>query len=162
RWKRHEYSPKLPHHSEVQLPMKVFDRIAIRFSFSKAIAFAAILLAFAPQRSYPSASANDNAGNDNIGSGNNGATGFPAWSNPQPGGGGGVFTGTSTANANTLSPGIDTSSKSWGMYCNGSTVGANFSRMTRLFTAGTTSSSAMQPGQTFTLDMDNGFVTTSG
>jgi len=142
--------------------MQRYQRMLRRPGVVAAAGAMMLLATLAPQRALASASASDNASNDNIGSGVNGGTGFAAWSSPQTGGGGGVFTGSSTANGNHTSPGIDTSSKSWGMYCNGSTVNANYSRMSRLFTAGTTPSAVLQPNQTFTIDMDNGFVATSG
>ncbi len=122
-----------------------------------------VLAACAPQtRGAQTASDNANNGYSGNWTNVNGGSGFAIWSNVQLGNGGNFFTGSSTADSHHIAPGIDVGGKSWGMFANGTAVGTNYARVNRQFTAGATPNVSLQPGQTFTVDMDNGFINTSG
>lgn len=131
-----------------------------------------LLAALVPASTLGSQNASDSAcGSGYSGSGdwtgNNGGTGFGPWFFKTVGGsGGGFYRGSCTNNAAHNTAGnIDTTCSgafSWGMYAGGSTVGANLARISRTFTAGSTPTNALQVGQIFSIDFDNGFIATSG
>jgi hypothetical protein len=84
--------------------------------------------------------------------GDNGGSGFNAWTNigNQSGSGsGGGFLASNNSNSQ-----INSSGEAWGIFGNGGGVGQAF----RPFAPGST----LQPGWTFSLDMDNGFIDTGG
>jgi hypothetical protein len=99
--------------------------------------------------------ANDFAYDDSWASGDNGGAGFGAWSiftnnnNPSTGGN---FIGDSANNGAAPSGNINTAGESFGMYANS----GDASIAARDFTGG-----PLAAGQTFSLDMDNGFISTS-
>jgi len=94
-------------------------------------------------------SAADSAYNDGWQAGDNGGSGFGAWTLGGAVSNGGHFVGDSATNAGGGSGNINTSGRAWGMWAQtGSLVDA-----IRPFTGG-----AMTVGQTFELDMDNGWI----
>jgi len=64
----------------------------------------------------------------------------------------GFFIGSSTNNASGLMPGIDVGGRSWGMYADSNSFAVAY----RAFAGG-----PLQVGQTFLIDMDNGFIDTN-
>ncbi len=105
--------------------------------------------------------ASDNACNYTGGgdfTGVNGGTNFQTWFDRSVGsGGGGFFRGTSTNNGGSGADNIDTTcsgSFAWGMFSGGTTLLTDSAHVWRPF------SGKLQPGQTFTIDMDNGFINT--
>jgi hypothetical protein len=99
--------------------------------------------------------ASDAAYNSGWGNGSNGGSGFGAWTLQAAGGSfGGHFIGSSSDNAGGSSGNINTSgNKSWGMYANTS----NITDAIRPFTGNLTPTV-----QSFVIDMDNGFIDSSG
>lgn len=98
--------------------------------------------------------ASDNASNyTSWTNGSNGGSGFGAWvfvgpSNNNPNNGG-YFLSSSNGNGSTAGPGIDSAGKAFGLYANsGQNVGT-----LRMFTGG-----ALDVGQTFSAQMDNGYI----
>jgi hypothetical protein len=84
--------------------------------------------------------------------GDNGGSGFNAWTNigNQSGSGsGGGFQASNNSNSQ-----INSSGQAWGIFGNGGGVGQAF----RPFAPGST----LQPGWTFSVDMDNGFIDSGG
>ncbi len=107
--------------------------------------------------------ASDNACNYTGGgdfTGVNGGTNFQAWFDRSVGsGGGGFFRGTSANNGGSGADNIDTScsgSFAWGMFSGGTTLLTDSAHVWRPFVG------KLQPGQSFTIDMDNGFINTGG
>ncbi len=125
----------------------------------------AFLVASAPQ-ARAAAAASDNACNAAYSSGtwaagDNGGSGFNAWTQTTTGGAG-FYTGNSATTAGHSSPGVPCSSAvAWGMYAGGFSTSGNSAHATRTFTSAN-GSSALQVGQTFSIDMDNGGVGNTG
>jgi hypothetical protein len=94
--------------------------------------------------------------NDGWQNGDNGGSGYQAWTSignqSFPTGSGGGFISTTTNATDATQSQIGSSSKSWGMFGNGGGVGQAF----RPFA----STSTLQTGWVFSLDMDNGFIDT--
>ncbi len=132
---------------------------------SAIVAAITVLTAWSPQ-ARAAAAASDNACNAAYSSGtwaagDNGGSGFNAWTQTTTGGAG-FYTGNSATTAGHSSPGIPCSSAvAWGMYSGGFSTSGNSAHATRTFTSAN-GSSALQVGQTFSIDMDNGGVGNTG
>lgn len=127
-------------------------------NLSTRFALLSCLVAATAVPSHAASLANDNAGNyGTTYAGQNNGTGFSAFT-VTGGSNSGSFIGTSTGNGTGGSLGIDTAGKSFGLFANsGETATAS-----RSFTAGGPSGAAtLDPGQTFTLRLDNGNINTN-
>jgi hypothetical protein len=116
-----------------------------------ALGFCTIAIAgFAFAANPASDNATDTVYNDGWTTGDNGGTGFAAWTlGNNATGSSGFFIGSSANNGTSPSGNIDVSGESFGIFANtGAVATAN-----RSFTGG-----SMLAGQTFTLQLDNGFI----
>jgi hypothetical protein len=132
--------------------MKPISALAILIATTIAISFNAHAAGLA------SDSAADAAYNDGWQTGDNGGTGFGAWSLTSIGPSG-FFTQTSTGNGFGADPGndgdINSAGRAWGTYASLDGPNSGVALATRAFTG------ALDEGQTFVIDMDNGFIQNS-
>ncbi len=140
---------------EAWAPLRAVVMKVSRFGWKSLvwIGSAFYLSSFEALNSFASQSASDDACNYSIHNWEtvNGGAGFGAWTLSTSSGGN--FRGNSNNNGGGGGPGINCSSgAAWGMWASG------YSRATRPFTAGSTPSAVLQVGQTFSIDMDNGWA----
>ena len=109
---------------------------------------------------FAAAAASDNAANYGTDyNGQNAGTGFGGFGLTTTGTTAGTFVGDSTQNGNFPSGGINTTGKAFGVYA---AVGSS-AVISRAFTAGgADGTTILGSGQTFSLSLDNGYVTTNG